>query len=326
MKKKVILVVGGAGFIGSYVNKMLNEAGYRTVVLDNLSRGYKEAVFDGNFIKGDLADSALLNDIFHTYSIDAVMHFAAYIDVGESVKDPAKYYSNNVTNTLNLLSAMIRFEVKTLVFSSSAAIFGDPLEPLLKEEHPCLPTNPYGETKLMIEKIIRDFDTAYGLKCCCLRYFNAAGGDPEGKIKNYQRQTHNLIPRILLSIKKNGGLVTINGTDYPTRDGTCIRDYIHIADLAVAHIAAMEKLLADSSSDHYNLGCGQGFSIREVINIVEKVLCIKIQIIESGRRIGDPPQLIADASKAARILNWYPCFSLEDMIEHAWNGYSDLKS
>ncbi len=324
MKDLTILIVGGAGFIGSHVNKMLYQAGYQTIVLDNLSRGYRQAVQYGTFIEGDLADTAVLYQIFENYAIDAVMHFAAFIDIGESVKNPAKYYFNNVAHTLNLLTAMLRYEVKTFIFSSTAAIFGHPLHPLINESHPCCPINPYGETKWMVEKILRDFENAYGLKFCCLRYFNAAGGDPEGKIKNYQLHTHNLIPRILLSLKKPDGVVTINGTDYPTPDGTCIRDYIHIEDLGTAHILAMEQLLSGQPSNYYNLGNGQGFSIRQVIQATEKVLRKKVQVVEGPRRPGDPPFLLADPSKATRELNWHPRYTLEEMIAHAWKAYPAL--
>jgi UDP-glucose 4-epimerase len=324
MKGSMILVVGGAGFIGSHVNKMLHQAGYQTIVLDNLSRGHRKSVQYGTFIEGDLAHTGILHHIFSHYKIDAVMHFAAFIDVGESVKNPAKYYLNNVTHTLNLLMAMQRYEVKNLIFSSTAAIFGHPLEPLISEDHPCRPINPYGETKWIVEKMLRDFEAAYGLKFCCLRYFNAAGGDPEGKIKNYQVHTPNLIPRILLSLRRSDSFITINGTDYPTPDGTCIRDYIHIEDLGTAHIKAMEQLLAGAPSNYYNLGNGRGFSIREVIHAIEKVLGHKVQVMEGPRRPGDPACLLANPHKAARELNWHPRYSLEAMIEHAWNAYSEI--
>lgn len=320
-KDSVILVVGGAGFIGSHVNKMLHRAGYQTVVLDNLSRGYQETVKYGTFIEGDLANTNLLSRIFNDFSIDAVMHFAAFIDVGESVKNPAKYYLNNVANTLNLLMMMQNYGVKTFIFSSTAAIFGHPQERLIKENHPCCPINPYGETKWIIEKMLRDFEVAYGFKFCCLRYFNAAGGDPEGEIKNFQIQTPNLIPRILLSLKKPDGVVTINGTDYPTPDGTCVRDYVHIEDLGSAHLIVTKQLLDGAPSNFYNLGNGQGFSIREVIHATESVLGKKIKVVEGERRIGDPAFLLADPSKAKRELNWHPRYTLEEMIQHAWTAY-----
>lgn len=320
MKDRIVLVVGGAGFIGSYVNKMLCQKDYRTLVLDNLSRGHRETVLYGHFIEGDLADKTLLDHIFETFSIDAVMHFAASIDIGESVKNPSKYYHNNVVNTLNLLNAMVKHEVKNLIFSSTAAIFGHPQEPFITEDHPCCPINPYGESKWMIEKIIQSYSMAYELKFCCLRYFNAAGGDPEGEIKNYQLQTSNLIPRLLLSLRKSEGSIHIYGSDYPTRDGTCIRDYIHIADLGEAHITALNQLLSGAPSNFYNLGNGNGFSVREVIQTAEIVLNKKFRVIEGNRRPGDPPVLLANAEKALHKLNWQPRYSLEDMIQHAWNS------
>ncbi len=320
MKSQTILIVGGAGYIGSHVNKMLNQAGYQTIVIDNLSRGQADTVLYGTFVQGDIADTTFLDHFFEQHSIDAVMHFAAYIDVGESVYDPAKYYQNNVANTLNLLMAMMRHHVKTFIFSSTAALFGDPLTPMINEEHRCQPLNPYGESKWMVEKILRDFGEAYGLRYSCLRYFNAAGGDPEGKIKNYQIRTSNLIPLILKSLKKDQGSITIYGTDYPTPDGTCIRDYIHIEDLGRAHIAALEQLFTGHPSTYYNLGNGKGFSVREVIQAVEKVLGKTVQVIEGKRRPGDAPVLLADASKAAKDLNWHPQYSLEKMIEHAWKA------
>jgi UDP-glucose 4-epimerase len=244
------------------------------------------------------------------------MHFAAYIDVGESVKDPIKYYQNNVVNTLNLLTAMLRHHIRHFVFSSTAAIFGNPVYPRISEDHPCHPLNPYGESKLMVEKMLHDLDTAYGLKFACLRYFNAAGGDPNGKIKNFQKYSSNLIPIILRNLKTNLP-VTIFGTDYATPDGTCIRDYIHIEDLGKAHLIVLKHLLSGGASTCYNLGNGKGFSVREVIDTVEKVLNQKVNVIEGNRRPGDPPILLADSIKAVAELEWHPLYSLELMIEHA---------
>ena len=324
MKKKQILVVGGAGYIGSVVNKMLHQAGYQTIVLDNLSRGNRKAVTKGLFIQGDMADSHELDNIFKHHSIDAVMHFAALIDVGESVSNPAKYYHNNVANTLNLLEAMRRHGVLTFIFSSSAAIFGVPEQPYLTESHPCLPINPYGQTKLIVEGMLKNFDHAYGMKSCCLRYFNAAGGDPDGEIKIYPRKETNLIPIVLKSLKDPKGAITIFGTDYPTRDGTCVRDYIHVADLGTAHITAMEKLFQGEPSACFNLGNGQGFTVREVIHAAEKVTGLPVNVIEGPRRPGDPPTLLADSHKAQQELPWkarYP--SLEEMITHAWKALSN---
>lgn len=323
MNKKKILVVGGAGFIGSLTNQLLNEKGYETVVLDNLSQGHKKCVLAGEFVQGDLGDVKLLSDLFSKHSFTAVMHFAALIDVGESVRDPSKYYENNVMSTLRLIQTMKTHEIKNFIFSSSAAVYGIPQEKYLKEDHPKNPINPYGETKWCVEKILNDFDKAYDFKSISLRYFNAAGGDPKTQIKNYNQKKSNLIPIIVRCLQNNTPL-TINGSDYETKDGTCIRDYIHIYDLAVAHILSLEKLLNDNKSTCYNLGNGNGYSILEVIKAAEKVTHKKVQVLKGSRREGDPAYLLADASKAKNELGWqikYP--DLEKMIEHAWNCRTD---
>ncbi|WP_068471349.1 UDP-glucose 4-epimerase GalE [Candidatus Protochlamydia phocaeensis] len=316
-----ILVVGGGGFIGSHVNERLHENGYRTIVLDNLSTGNRQAILHGLFIKGDLADEALLDQTFRDYPIDAVMHFAAFKDVGESVSDPLKYYFNNVSYTLNLLQAMLRHGVNKFVFSSSAAIFGlPPIDEVAEDDRP-EPINPYGRTKLVVENILRDLDAAYGLRFCALRYFNAAGGDPQGKIKDYQKKAGNLIPIVLRSLQEENGAVKIFGTDYPTPDGTAIRDYIHIEDLSAAHIAALERLLNGAPSGCYNLGNGKGFSVREVIAAAERVTGRKVNTIEGDRRKGDPAILIANSAKAKRELNWEPIYpSIDEMVLHAWQA------
>jgi UDP-glucose 4-epimerase len=318
---KSILVVGGAGYIGSHVNEMLQEKGYCTIVLDNLSNGYREAVLRGTFIEGDISDTELLDKVFKTYPIDGVIHLAALKSVGESVAEPLKYYKNNVCNTLNLLEAMKRHEVKVFVFSSSAAIFGVPVQYYMDEEHPCCPINPYGQSKYMIETVLKDLDRAYGLRYSCLRYFNAAGGDPRGKIRNYYEKESNIIPLVLRKLLSNDPFVTIFGVDYPTHDGTCIRDYIHIEDLGAAHIAALERLFNGSPSACYNLGNGKGFSVREVLAAIEKVTGEKINVYEADRRLGDPATLVASSKKAELELNWHPKYSsLEMMIEHAWKA------
>lgn len=314
-----VLVVGGAGFIGSHVTKMLSRSGYHPIVFDNLSSGHREAVTCGTFIHGDLANPKDLQDVFERYPIIAVMHFAALIDVGESVIDPAKYYIHNVSYTLNLLEAMRKFGVYTLIFSSSAAIFGTPHEVPMPETHPCRPISPYGHTKLIVEQILQDCDHAYGIKSSCLRYFNAAGGDPKGEIKNHKLKETNLIPLVLRSLKDPSKTVTIFGTDYPMLDGTCIRDYIHLEDLGSAHILAMEKLLQGGSSTNYNLGNGNGFSVRQVISAAEEATGLKVKAIEGPRRPGDPPILVADALKARTELGWNPVYpNLKEMISHAW--------
>lgn len=318
MRKKV-LVLGGAGFIGSYVNKLLDESGYQTIVLDNLSRGHQKMATRGLFVKGDLGNKDDLKEIFNQHQIDAVMHFAAHIDVGESVLNPAAYYENNVVNTLRMIETLVEFKINCLIFSSSAAVYGIPQADIIKEDHPCLPINPYGKTKLMVENILEDFDRAYGLKYSCLRYFNAAGGDPQGEIKNFKTKEGNLIPLIVRNVK-SGTPLTIYGTDYDTPDGTCIRDYIHIHDLATAHINAMEQLWKRRQSSIYNLGSQKGYSVKEVINATEKVVGKKVNVVEGKRREGDPAVLIANADKAKRDLGWQTQFSLDAMIEHAWKS------
>lgn len=317
----IILITGGAGFIGSHVNKMLHQRGFQTIVFDNLSQGNREAACYGTFIKGDLANEDDIESVFNHFSIDAVMHFAALIDVGESVEDPAKYYINNVINTIHLLEAMRRHAVGKLVFSSSAAVYGIPHRKQLSEDHPCRPINPYGRTKLMIEDILRDYDNAYGLKAICLRYFNAAGGDPEGVIKNYKSKESNLIPLILRSLLQPKGALAIYGTDYPTPDGTCIRDYIHIEDLGSAHILAFQKLMEGGDSTAYNLGNGNGFSVREIIRAAETVTDLEVNTIDSARRPGDIPVLVANSQKAQQELGWRTQYSaIETIIAHAWQA------
>lgn len=320
MKKKCILVTGGAGFIGSHVNKLLHRAGYDTVVLDNLSLGNAKNVLYGSFVQGDIGHVDDLNAIFSTNEIAAVMHFAAFTDVGESVKDPARYYQNNVANTLVLLNSMRQHAVKTFLFSSSAAIFG-PNDKPIKETDTCNPINPYGHSKLIVEQILHDYAAAYGIRYACLRYFNAAGGDPDREIKNYKQKENNLIPLLLKSLKDPQACLKIFGTDYATADGTCIRDYIHIYDLSTAHILALESLLQGGASTCFNLGNGRGFSVREVITAAERVTGLKVNAIEAPRRAGDPPALLADAAKAKKELGWktrYP--DLDTIIAHAWQA------
>ncbi len=322
MTKNNILVAGGAGFIGSHVTKLLQKEGYQPIVFDNLSRGDLRTLSDVPFIQGDIGDEQALHSVFQKYSIDAVMHFAALIDVGESVAFPERYYLNNVCHTLTLIRTMLHYHIKTLIFSSSAAIFGTPQTqtPSIDETHPCAPINPYGHSKWIIEKMLHDFDHAHQLKFCCLRYFNAAGGDPEGKIKMYQKRPTNLIPLVLKSLKTREPL-TIFGTDYPTPDGTCIRDYIHIEDLGTAHLLSLKRLFEKNSSCHYNLGNGEGYSVRQVIDAAEKVTRLKVPFREGTRRPGDPPVLVANAKKARMELKWEPRYpDLETMIFHAWEA------
>lgn len=315
---KTILITGGKGFIGSHTNKLLKETGYQTVIFDNLSTTSGNSSYDDLFFKGDLLNKTDLKKIFTDHRIDAVMHFAAYTDVGESIKDPFSYYRNNLIGTINLLEAMVEHGIKILVFSSSAAIFGFPQKNAIDETHPCEPINAYGQTKWMVEKILQDYERAYQLRFYSLRYFNAAGGDPLGKLKTKKLKENNLIPIILENVQ-NEKPITIFGTDYPTFDGTCIRDYIHVVDLAQAHLLSLEKLLQGYPSNYYNLGNGNGFSIRQVIQAIEKIIGIKVKTQEGPRRPGDPPILIANAEKAFKDLQWKPRYpDLETIISHAW--------
>lgn len=317
----MILVVGGAGFIGSHVAKMLQKEGYEALVLDNFSTGHSGMVLQGRIIQGEMGDAAALDAIFREYPIAAVMHFASSTDVGESSRRPAEYYANNVSASLTLFNAMIKHGVKFLVFSSSAAIFGSSHSSSIDENHPCLPINPYGWTKRIVEQALGDYDRAYGLKSCCLRYFNAAGGDSEGKIKILKSRFTNLIPIAMASAQQDKE-ITIFGTDYPTFDGTCIRDYVHVEDLGQAHILGLQQLVNTNASCHYNLGNGRGYSVWEVIHTLEKVIGKKVKTVLGDRRGGDPSILIANPSKAKRELGWECHFpDLKEMIEHAWKAY-----
>ena len=319
--EKTILVVGGAGYIGSQVNRMLIDKGYKTIIFDNLSTGNKDAVASGLFVNGDLQKPSDIDAVFSNNTIDAVMHFAACIAVGESVEDPAKYYNNNVTGTLNLLNAMLRHDVKKIIFSSSAAIFGEPQQESITETHRCSPINPYGMTKLIVEHILEDYDHAYGLRSCSLRYFNAAGGDPREIAKSYNMRSLNLVPVILNSLSHPGTVVKIFGTDYDTPDGTCVRDYIHTHDLGAAHIIALERLFAGEPTAQYNLGNGSGYSVREVIAAAERVIGVSINAVDASRRAGDPPILVANSTKAREELGWQPKYpDLDSIIKHQWKA------
>lgn len=318
-KMKKILVVGGAGYIGSHMVKLLCACDYLVVTLDNLSNGYRDAVCGGEFVEGDLADRALLDRLFGDGNFDGVMHFASFIQVGESVTDPGKYYRNNFCNTRNLLDAMATHGVGSLIFSSTAAIFGEPQYTPIDEGHAKQPVNPYGRTKLMVEQMLEDYDLAYGLKSVCLRYFNAAGGDPEGHLgERHDPETH-LIPLVLQAASGRREAITVFGSDYETPDGTCVRDYIHVSDLCDAHHLALQKLWEDKKSAAYNLGNGAGFSVQEIIDIATMVTGKKIKVIKGKRRSGDPAVLVANADLAKRELGWQPRFSeLQTIIEHAW--------
>jgi len=314
-----ILVVGGAGYIGSHMVVRLLEEGSSVTTFDNLSGGYRDAVLGGDFIEGDLENVNLLDKVFSENNFDAVMHFASFIEVGESILSPAKYYQNNVTNTQNLLDAMVKHGVLNFIFSSTAAIFGEPQYVPIDELHSMNPINPYGRTKLIVEQMLADYDHAYGLKSVALRYFNAAGADPQTRIGERHLPESHLIPLVLQSASGRRETISIFGQDYDTPDGTCIRDYIHICDLCEAHLLAIKALQSSHESAAYNLGNGNGFSVKEVIDTAKQVTGRDIPIEIAERRVGDPARLVADASLARKKLNWNPAFSsLETIIRHAW--------
>ena len=316
---KNILVIGGAGYIGSHMVRMLANQGYNPVVFDNLSKGHREAVANYPFELGDLGDKARLTEVFKKYGIEAVMHFAAFAEVGESVKEPSKYYHNNVAKVLDLLDALVENDIKYFVFSSTAATFGEPVRPKIDESHPQNPINPYGNTKLMVEKILADFDTAYGLKATALRYFNASGADDSGEIgESHNPETH-LIPIVLQAAAGKRASIKMFGTDYPTPDGTCVRDYVHVNDLARAHILALEKMFKDNVSERFNLGSGNRFSVAEIVKEAKRITGIDFTVEKAPRRDGDPAVLVADSAKAERILGWKPQYNLTRIIETAWN-------
>lgn len=322
-----VLVIGGAGYIGSHMVKMLLSSGHQVMTLDNLSSGHRDAVLGGEFIEGDIADTACLDHVFTTFKPDAVMHFASFIQVGESVRKPDIYYRNNVTNTLNLLDAMLKYDVKKFIFSSTAAVFGEPDYVPIDEVHPNRPLNPYGRSKWMIEQVLADYDKAFDFRSVCLRYFNAAGADPEGQLgERHDPETH-LIPLILQAASGRRENIHVFGRDYDTPDGTCIRDYIHIVDLCSAHLAALEYLCQDGQSDRFNLGNGAGFSVQQVIDAVQQVSGRKITVINGPRREGDPARLVADSKRARLTLNWEPKFTdLETIVAHAWHWEQKVSS
>jgi UDP-glucose 4-epimerase len=322
----MILIAGGAGYIGSHANKILNKRGFETVVYDNLSRGHREFAKWGQFVLGDVADKDQLRHCFKTYPIEAVMHYCAFCYVGESVDHPSEYYRNNVINTLNLLDVMVECGVKYFIFSSTCATYGNPLQIPMTEEHSQKPINPYGKSKLMVEQILKDYDAAYGIRHVCLRYFNAAGADPEGEIGEWHEPEPHLIPLALQVAAEQREHIQIYGTDYETPDGTCIRDYIHVNDLAAAHILALEYLQSGAPSDAFNLGNNNGFSVKEVIQSVGSVTGKTIKVVEAERRPGDPPILVGSAEKARQILGWQPQYtSLAEIIKTAWHWQSLAK-
>ncbi len=321
-----VLITGGAGNIGSIVNKKLAHSGYTTIVLDNLSTGTKESVQESLFIEGDLSDPALLNRIFATYPIDAVIHLAGSTNVVASLADPLSYYANNVAATINLLMAMERANVKVIVFASSCAVYGTPTESVVSEESFLTPLSPYAKSKAIVETILEDLDQAQKIRFCALRYFNVIGGDSEGEIKNHKEQNRNLIEIILHSLLTPEASVRIFGTQLPTRDGTSIRDYIHVEDIADATILAMQQLLQGSSSGIYNLGNGKGWSVREVLEAAELVTGRKVRVEEAPARAGEIVSIIADPTQIEQKLDWKPAHSsLVEMVKDSWQALSHLR-
>lgn len=317
-----ILICGGAGYIGSHVNKILFEKGYQTVVFDNLINGHKEAIKWGTFVRGDLSSISDIEYVFEKYQIEVVVHLAAYAYVAESVLDPEKYYFNNVVNTLNLLKTMRKYDCKKIIFSSTCATYGIPKCIPISEEAEQTPINPYGATKLMIERVLSDYQKSYGLRFVVLRYFNAAGADPEGEIgESHTPETH-LIPLILDAASGKRKDIKVYGTDYDTLDGSCIRDYIHVSDLANAHLLALKYLEKDGESDFFNLGNEKGTSVLEVINAAKRITGSDFSVIETSRREGDPAKLVGSSAKARRVLKWTPVYeNIDDIVRHAWNWY-----
>ncbi len=328
----VICVSGGAGYIGSHMVKCLQENKMDVIVIDNLSKGHRSSVDQSvPFYQGDVRDRAFLESVFSTHPIQAVIHFAADSQVGESVYEPIKYYQNNVVGALTLLDVMRQFDIKTIIFSSTAATYGEPVSIPIVESDPTNPTSPYGDSKLAIEKLLKWSDGAYGIKSVVLRYFNVAGAHPSGLIgEDHQPETH-LIPLVLKVALGKLPFIKIFGTDYPTQDGTCIRDYVHVMDLVQAHILALNQLLKTRQSATYNLGSNTGFSVNEVIEMARKVTGRPIKTQLEARRAGDPAVLLASSEKACRELGWKPHYdSLESIIESAWafhqthpEGYQD---
>jgi UDP-glucose-4-epimerase GalE len=329
---RAVLVTGGAGYIGSHGAKALQQAGYRVVVFDNLVAGHRGAVKFGDFVQGDIADTAAVRDALKRHEIFAVMHFAAFLDVGESVREPAKYYRNNVGGALSVLEAMAAESVKHFVFSSTCATYGEPLETPIPETHPQNPINSYGESKLAVERALPHFATAYGLRYVALRYFNASGADPDGEIGEDHSPEIHLIPRAIEAATGGRGL-QVFGDDYPTPDGTCLRDYIHVTDLADAHVKALESIAAGGPSTAYNLGTGHPHSVKAVIDTVSRVTGRPVPWTLAPRRPGDPAVLYAAPAKAQAELRWTPKLGdLDTIVRTAWEwhrthprGYDETK-
>ncbi len=321
-----ILVCGGAGYIGSHINKLLNSNGYDTVVFDNLIYGHREAVKWGEFVQGDLADIEALEEVFTGYHIDAVFHFAAYAYVGESVAEPEKYYYNNVVNTLNLLNVMRKHGCNRIIFSSTCATYGEPERVPITEDMPQNPINPYGMTKLTVERVFRDYQRAYGLQFVVLRYFNAAVADPDCEIgESHDPETH-IIPLVLDAASGKRPDIKVFGTDYDTPDGSCIRDYIHVTDLADAHLRSLHYLEEGNAGDFFNLGNAKGTSVLEVVESVKRVTGRDFTVTKTDRRLGDPAKLVGSSDKARLILGWEPRYSdIDTIVEHAWKWHENAE-
>ncbi len=320
-ERPTVLVTGGAGYIGSHAAKALSRAGYHVVVYDNFIAGHREAAKFGDLVEGDITDLAAVSRALRDHAVSAVMHFAAFLDVGESVREPARYYRNNVGGALTVLEAMATESVKQFVFSSTCATYGEPIETPIAETHPQKPINAYGETKLAVERALPHFERAYGIDAIALRYFNAAGADPDGEIGEDHAPEIHIIPRAIEAATGGPGL-QVFGDDYPTPDGTCLRDYIHVTDLAEAHVRALETIVETGTSGAYNLGTGHPHSVKDVINAVEKVTGRKVPWTLGPRRPGDPAVLYAAPHKAQAELHWKPRFAeLDTIVETAWNWH-----
>jgi UDP-glucose-4-epimerase GalE len=320
-KSRAVLVTGGAGYIGSHATKALSRAGYQIVVFDNLAAGHREAVRYGELVEGDITDVAAVRDVLRRHDIFAVMHFAGFLDVGESVRDPVRYYRNNLVGALSVLEAMVAEAVGYFVFSSTCATYGEPVETPIAETHPQRPINSYGETKLAVERALPHFERAHGLRWVALRYFNAAGADPDGELGEDHTPEIHVIPRAIEAATGGPGL-RVFGDDYSTPDGTCLRDYVHVADLADAHVRALQALVETGASSAYNLGTGHPYSVRDVIVTVERVTNQQVRWTTAPRRPGDPAVLYAAPQKALTELGWQPRFpDLESIVRTAWDWH-----
>ncbi|HXX81088.1 MAG TPA: UDP-glucose 4-epimerase GalE [Thermodesulfovibrionales bacterium] len=320
-----MLVTGGAGYIGSHVVKALGEEGYEILVFDNLSTGNDWAVLHGILVKGELSDKALLNEVMEDFTPDAVMHFAASIRVEESVREPLKYYRNNTVNTLNLLEVMRENGVKNFIFSSTAAVYGIPEKIPVDEDAPLNPINPYGSSKVAVEMLLKDLSFSGNMRYVSLRYFNVAGADPQGRIGQAYRESTHLITRALKTAKREFNELSIYGNDYATPDGTCIRDYIHVDDLADVHVMALSYLVREKKSEIFNCGYGHGYSVQQVVEMVKQITDVDFKVVHAGRRVGDSPVLVADNGKVRRALNWSPRYNdLGHIIKTAWDWEKKL--